>query len=103
MQEVYPVNSNRVSFQKKPKCQKRNICEIQEHINDGTIMNLILNDAIITCSSGKINIEFPRWLDSLDPKSKNIIITRVIEVAPSALKEVCPGVNVVSIERNTQD
>lgn len=100
MQEV-TYSNDRKPFEKKQKCQDRSIHEIQLHINDGTIMNLILNDAIITCSSDKINIEFPRWLDVLDSKSKNILISRITEVAPSALKEVCPSANVVSIQKST--
>ena len=103
MQEVPSPNVERKPFEQKQKCQDRSIHEIQSHINDGTIMNLILNDAIITYSNDKINIEFPRWLDVLDPKSKNIIISRITEVAPSALKEVCPSANVVSIQRSTKN
>lgn len=97
------INTNREPFMQKPKCQDRPIHEIQTHINDGTIMNLILNDAIINCSRGKINIEFPKWIDYLDSKSKNIIITRIAEVAPTALKEICPDANVVFVQRYTEN
>ena len=43
----------------------RSIEEIQQFINDGTIMNNVMNDCEIRVVSNKIQIIFPDWLDYL--------------------------------------
>jgi len=79
----------------------RSIEEIQQFINDGTIMNNVMNDCEIRVVSNKIQIIFPDWLDYLEESSKNLIVSNVQKYAPIVIKNMYPNNKVLKTEVST--
>ena len=79
----------------------RSIEEIQQFINDGTIMNYVMNDCEIRVVSNKIQIIFPDWLDYLEESSKNMIVSKVQKYAPTVIENMYPNNKVLKTEVST--
>ena len=79
----------------------RSIEEIQQFINDGTIMDNVLNDCKFKVVNNKIQIIFPDWLDYLEESSKNMIVSKVQKYAPTVIENMYPNNKVLKTEVST--
>jgi len=76
----------------------RSIEEIQQFINDGTIMDNVLNDCKFKVENNKIQIIFPGWLNYLEDSSQTKIISEVQKHAPTVIENMYPNNKVLKTE-----
>lgn len=79
----------------------RSIEEIQKFINDGTIMDNVMNDCKFKVENNKIQIIFPDWLNYLEDFSKDKIISNVQKHAPTVIENMYPNNKVLKTEVRT--
>ena len=79
----------------------RLIEEIKQFINDGTIMDNILNDCKFKVDNNKIQIIFPDWLNYLEDSSHTKIISEVQKHALTVIENMYPNNKVLKTEVST--
>ena len=79
----------------------RLIEEIKQFINDGTIMDNVLNDCKFKVDNNKIQIIFPDWLNYLEDSSQTKIISQVQKHAPTVIENMFKNKKVLKTEVST--
>ena len=79
----------------------RSIEEIQQFINDGTIIDNVMNDCEIKVVNNKLQIFFPDWLNYLEESSKNKIVSNIQKYAPIVFHNMYPNNKVLKTEVST--